>query len=368
MPRKWFPHAKWPKILVGLHYYTMISFVLLLLTGVALYLPAVHTPLIPYLPVIYQVHILLGLVFGVTLFTPFLRKLLPTGRTVSRIDWLLPIAIGSAIVLTGVFLWGVKVFPTLWRAPSFFWHGWLSAVLGGWLLIHAFLKALGVRAPVNAWAGRVQPERRLFIRWFATGIAGTVLVTMVHPSQWLRGLVSPGTAAAPSAHHFAEYYTVVGRYPTVALTDYTLQVNGKVAHPALLKWTDLRQLQQQSETVNFQCVTGWSVANVVWDGVHIQALVNLVQPDKSVKYVNFYSFDGAYTESLKLSEALAATVLLATHLNGAPLPVKQGHPVRLVVPTMYGYKSIKWVNRVEFSDQPITGFWEQRGYPTEASF
>lgn len=368
MPRRWFPHAKWPKFLVGLHYYTMISFVLLLLTGIALYLPSVHTPLIRYLPIIYQVHIFLGLVFGVTLFTPFLRKLLPAGREVSRIDWLMPIVLGSAIVLTGVFLWGVAVFPTIWRAPSFFWHGWLSAVLGGWLLVHAFLKTLGIRVRRDAWAGRVNPERRLFIRWFATGVAGTVLVTMVHPAQWLRSLGTPGPGTSPSSTHFAEYYTVIGRYPTVALTDYKLQITGKVATPTTLTWSDIQQLQQQSETVDFQCVTGWSVANVVWNGITIHDLVNRVKPDASAQYVNFYSFDGAYTESLKLSEALDSSVLLATHLNGAPLPVKQGHPVRLVVPKMYGYKSIKWVNRVDFSDEPIRGFWEQRGYSNEAFF
>lgn len=83
-------------------------------------------------------------------------------------------------------------------------------------------------------------------------------------------------------------------------------------------------------------------------------------------YVNFYSFDGVYTESLKLSEALDPSVLLAYEMDGQPLEQAQGAPLRLIVPKMYGYKSIKWLNRVEFSDTPITGYWEHYGYPAEA--
>lgn len=375
MPKKWFPHAKWPKFLVGLHYYTMISFVLLVLTGIALYLPAVHTPLIPYLRFIYNLHILLGLIFTVTLLAPLLRKFLPDGKSISRPDWLMPTVFGTAIVVTGLMLWGVKEFPTTWRAPAFSWHGWLTAILGGWLILHAFLKAFGVRAPRDAWIGRIDPERRTFLRWLGVGVAGAAIVTIVDPGQLFRMFHSSdgrsgtgnATAASDSIPDFAAYYHVTEPpYPLMKLSDYTLQVNGKVAHPMTLKWADIQKLIRKSETVDFHCVTGWSVPHVTWSGFTIADLVALVAPHPSVKFVNFYSFDGAYTETLKLSEALDPSVLLATHISHQPLPIIQGFPVRLVVPKMYGYKSIKWVNRVAFSDAPIPGFWEERGYPVEA--
>ncbi|MCL6452592.1 MAG: molybdopterin-dependent oxidoreductase [Alicyclobacillus sp.] len=344
------------------------------MSGMALYLPAVHAPLIPYLRLLYDAHIVIGLVFAGTLLAPLLRRLLPEGKTILRPDWLIPTVFGAAIVVTGILLWGVRVFPTVWRAPAFWWHGALTTVLSAWLVTHAFLKALGVRFPRDTWAGgRIQPERRAFLRWLAGGTAVAAVVTVLDPLRILRALARPtgqaSAAATPSNQlpDFPEYYTVVRPpYPVMKLTDYRLTVDGSVAHPAVLTWQDIQQLTFATETVDFHCVTGWSVPNVRWHGFTIQSLVNRVQPQGHVKYVHFYSFDGAYSECLQLAEALDPSVLLATTINNQPLPVVQGFPVRLVVPKMYGYKSIKWVNRVVFSERPIEGFWEQRGYPTEA--
>ncbi|MCF8568444.1 molybdopterin-dependent oxidoreductase [Alicyclobacillus tolerans] len=370
MKVQWLKHGKWSPLLQGLHYYTIGSFVLLIATGMALYYPAVHTVLIPYLPLIYKVHILLGLVFGVTLLTPLLR-LLPKGKTIWRLDWLIPLVFGGAIVATGLLLWGVTVFPTVWRAPAFAWHGYFTSVLGAWVLIHAFYKVLGLRPRPNGWAGRIDPERRQFIRWLGVGVLGGALWTVLDPAAALRSLLSLGGGVSTAgggtgSNGFAEYYTVINGFPSTTLDKYRLTVNGQVAKPQTLTWTELQSLPPLSEQENFHCVTGWSVAGVHWEGVHISQLASLVEPESDVQYVHFYSFDGVYTESLRLAEALDPTVLLAYKLNGQPLRKEAGFPVRLVVPKMYGYKSIKWVSRVEFSTHPLTGYWEARGYPSEA--
>jgi len=368
---KWLQHGKWPRFLARLHYYTIFSFILLLVSGVALYLPAVHTVLIPYLPLIYQVHILLGLIFGISLLTPFLR-LLPKGKNIWRLDWLFPLVFGTAIVLTGLLLWGVTVFPTTWRSPAFSFHGWFSAILGGYLLIHAFLRVFGLRPNKDGFAGRVNPERRKFIRWIGTGAIGAMLLTIFDPFPSLSLFFTGGkrgngaSGGAPTAD-FAEYYTVVGGFPEMKLANYRLQVTGNVQNSVTLAWSDITAMPPYQETQDFHCVTGWSVPNVRWAGLHLSQLVKKVQPTPAARYVNFYSFDGAYTESLPLAEALDPTVLLAYHLDGQPLPREQGFPLRLVVPKQYGYKSIKWIAKVEFSTQPITGYWEVRGYPSEAT-
>ena len=204
-----------------------------------------------------------------------------------------------------------------------------------------------------------------------------MVLTLIDPlpalSRWFqaRGASSGGgdkLVGTAGEAPFAAYYTVTGDYPQVQLSTYQLRVEGAVAHPLTLSWRELQAVPRYHETANFQCVTGWSVPNVRWNGVHISELVKRVKPQESVKFVHFYSFDGAYSECLQLSEALDPTVLLADSLDGQPLPVPQGHPLRLVVPKMYGYKSIKWVNRIEFSATPITGYWEERGYSTEAYF
>lgn len=371
MVGRWFKHGKWPKILVNLHYYSMISFALLLVTGLALYLPIVHAPLIPYIPYIYQFHILLGIIFGITLITPLLR-LLPVGKHVWRLDWWFPIVFGSGIVLTGLVLWQVTWFPSAWRSSGFTWHGDLSYILGGWLIVHAFVKAVGWRPDPRGLAGQVEPERRRFVRYLGIGSLAAVILTVIDPfttlSRWWRsaGAGSKGAAGDTASARFAAFYTVTGGYPTVSLQHYTLQVGGQVANPTTLDWRAIQALPVTHERVDFQCVTGWSVPNVGWSGVHMQHLVALVKPQADAKFVHFYSFDGQYSESLSLAEALDPTVLLAYALDGAPLPTTQGAPLRLIVPKMYGYKSIKWVNRVEFATTPLQGFWEQRGYPNEA--
>lgn len=370
MARKWLKHGKWPRVLVNLHYYTIVTFPLLLLTGVALWAPALHAPLIPYLPYIYQFHILLGLVFGITLLLPLFR-LIPSGKTIWRLDWWFPIVFGAAIVLTGILLWQVTWFGAAWRSASFKWHGDLSYLLGIWLLIHATFKVVSYRPEPDGWAGRVNPDRRRFLGYLGTGVAGMLVLTVLDPFAALGRLFRPptgqvGGGTQSSSGLFGAYYTVTGGYPTVALADYRLTVDGLVEHPLHLSWQQLSDLPSTVVTHDFQCVTGWSVPNVRWAGVHLRELVSRAVPSPDVQYVHFYSFDGAYTESMPLKEAMDATVLLAYSINHAPLPTAQGFPLRLVVPKMYGYKSIKWVNRVEFHSKPIVGYWEQRGYASEA--
>jgi DMSO/TMAO reductase YedYZ molybdopterin-dependent catalytic subunit len=364
----WFKHGKWPKWMIYLHYYTIISFAVLMLTGLALFLPFVHEPLIPYLPIIYYIHIVLGIIFGVTLLIT-LAVHLPVGKRIRRFDWLIPSVFGMAIVITGIFIWGVTLFPTTWRNLAFHWHAWMAYTLAAWVLIHAVYKAIGYRPSNDGINARVDPSRRMFLKWIGTGLTGAVVLSIVDPVGLLkRTLNFQNTTARPvgSPPQFAAFYTVTGGYPSADLSTYRLRVDGLVGHPVTLKWSDITALSLLQKRTDFHCVTGWSVPNVEWKGIHLRAFVSLVNPLPKVKYVHFYSFDGVYTESLSMSNALGDSVMLAYELDGQPLSNKQGFPLRLVVPKMYGYKSIKWVNRVEFSDEPIKGYWEARGYADEA--
>jgi len=362
----WLKHGKWPTWMKGLHYYTIFSFIALMVTGLALDVPVVHAVLIPYLRILYDVHVTLGLVFAATLLTPVLVRF-PAGKVLRSWDWLFPLLFGAAIVLTGILVWQVALFPTSWRSRAFHWHSWTSYILTAWLLIHAVYKTAGYRPPADGPNARVDPSRRMFLKWLGTGLAGTVVLTVVDPVAILRKVLPCGGGEAPAApSQFDYFYTVTGGYPSVDLATYRLKVDGLVTRPTTLRWKHIMALKSSEELTDFHCVTGWSVANVHWKGLHLKTLADLVQPLPQVKYVHFYSFDGAYTESLSLSEAFDSTVLLAESLDGKPLTAKEGAPLRLVVPKMYGYKSIKWVNRVEFSNKPLTGYWEARGYPGEA--
>jgi DMSO/TMAO reductase YedYZ molybdopterin-dependent catalytic subunit len=365
MKKKWFLHGKWPKYYIWLHNYSILSFIFLILTGLVLYVPFLHVTLIRYLSLIYDVHILFGIVFFMSLFSPIIKKL-PMVNRIRIVDWFMPIFFGVAIVLTGFSLWQINWFPAAIREAAFVWHGNLSYLLGIWLVIHGLLKAFGTKYPETKITKKMDPKRRQFLQWGAAGMVGGAIA--MTPLSRLFTSRENLTTSKTSMHEFPEYFTVTDNYPKVTLDKYRLKVDGLVTTPNSITIEQLKSLPVTKQIKNFQCVTGWNVANVVWEGIHISELVSLVNPTSEASFITFYSADGAYTESLSLQEAMEGDVLLAYKMDGQPLRVEQGFPLRLVVPRMYGYKSIKWVNRVEFASSRIQGYWEQRGYPAEATF
>lgn len=366
MKKKWFPHGKWTKYYVWLHNYSIVSFLALMLTGLVLDIPFFHVRLIRYLSLIYDVHIFLGIVFFLSLFSPIVKKL-PKVNRIRKVDWFMPIFFGMAIVLTGLYLWKVDWFPASIREAAFPWHGNLSYLLGIWFILHGIFKTTGTHYPQTLVTKKMDSERRQFLRWGVSGLViGAIAITPFSKLFTTRGKVS--TDSKPGIHEFPEYFTVTDNYPKVLLDKYRLMVDGLVTTKKSITMEQLTSLPVTKQIKNFQCVTGWAVADVEWEGIHIRELVSLVKPTSEASFITFYSADGVYTESLSLKEALESDVLLAYKMDRQPLRVEQGFPLRLVVPRMYGYKSIKWVNRVEFASTRIEGYWEQRGCPAEATF
>lgn len=78
--------------------------------------------------------------------------------------------------------------------------------------------------------------------------------------------------------------------------------------------------------------------------------------------VKFYSGDGVYTDTMTLEQADMDDVMVAVMHDGKVIPSDLGGPVKLIVPKMYAYKSVKWLNRIELIEGEHVGYWEQRGY------
>ena len=154
---------------------------------------------------------------------------------------------------------------------------------------------------------------------------------------------SPGLLPATGRFRI---YTVTGTLPKRSDAEYRLTVDGSVDRPAVLDLADLRdRLPQTSLTRDFQCVTGWRVADVPWQGVKLADLLDEVGVRPSATHVRFWSFDGVYTETLTIEQARRDDVLIAHHMLGKPVTREHGGPVRLYVAPMYGYKSLKWLER-----------------------
>jgi DMSO/TMAO reductase YedYZ molybdopterin-dependent catalytic subunit len=154
--------------------------------------------------------------------------------------------------------------------------------------------------------------------------------------------------------------------PDVAADQWVVKVDGLVDSPLTIDratWTSFRRMQ---ETVDFHCVEGWGVDDVRWGGVAPSVLLDQAGVKQQAKYAVFHAYGGEYKSSLPLDLIRDPQTMLADSLNGAPLPPKHGGPLRLVVPKQLGYKNVKWVERIELSDEIVTGYWESNGYPEDA--
>jgi methionine sulfoxide reductase catalytic subunit len=124
----------------------------------------------------------------------------------------------------------------------------------------------------------------------------------------------------------------------------------------------LARLPEVQQTSDFHCVEGWGVRDVAWQGVRLRDVLEQAGPLPEARFVSFSTLGGVYTDSLSLEQARRPDTLLATHLDGQPLPDRQGYPLRLVVPSMYGYKSVKWLAHIQVGARRHLGFWERRGW------
>ena len=145
---------------------------------------------------------------------------------------------------------------------------------------------------------------------------------------------------------------------------YRLQVNGLVENPLNLTYEEITGLPQTSKVVDLNCVEGWSFT-AKWTGVKMADLFEEAGAMENATTVIFYSADG-YSTSLDKGYLLEKNIILAYRLNDVTLPPERGFPLQLVAEGKYGYKWAKWIVRIELSDSPYRGYWEERGYNNRA--
>ena len=221
------------------------------------------------------------------------------------------------------------------------------------------------------------------VRIVASPTAKSVLSLGEKASRSAQRLVA-GNALAPefSAADISPVFRVNGNTrPTAAaylaqmergFADWQLRVDGLVARPLALSMAQLRGLPQRTQITRHDCVEGWS-AIAQWTGVPLAALLHAAQPLTQARYAVFHcadDFSGTpYYESIDLTETLHPQTILAHTMNGQPLSVGHGAPLRLRVERQLGYKQAKYVMRVELASTLAGlhggqgGYWEDHsGY------
>ncbi len=144
-----------------------------------------------------------------------------------------------------------------------------------------------------------------------------------------------------------------------------LTIEGLVNTPLAISYDELLKLESEEQVSDFHCVEGWSVENVKWQGIGLKVLFDTARLKPEAAFATFHSASGVYSDSLSIKEALEPDVMLAYMLNDEPLPEEQGRPLRLVMPRMFGYKNVKWVNRITLTAKQDIGYWERLGYKSD---
>jgi len=205
--------------------------------------------------------------------------------------------------------------------------------------------------------------RAAFLGVVGAGVAG---LFFARDAFGLLGKVVPNSVEALVPSSGWRIYTIGSRMPSIAPAEYRLQIAGHVERPVTLTLADLRSLPRAEQVSDFHCVTGWSVYDVRWGGVRLADVIEQAKPLAGWRSLRFISDEVPYDDSLTDEQALLPDVMLALDMDGKPLSRPHGAPARVVMPQMYGYKSVKWVTRIEVRTDVLPGYWEQNGYDADA--
>ena len=152
----------------------------------------------------------------------------------------------------------------------------------------------------------------------------------------------------------------------VDIDSYQLEITGLVEDSQSYTYDEiLDDYQNYEKVVTLDCVEGWSV-KLLWEGVLVRDILAEAGPLPSALVVIFHAYDG-YTTSLPLDYIMDNDILMAYKMNEVTLPPERGFPFELVAESKWGYKWIKWITKIELSDdEDYRGYWESRGYSNSA--
>jgi len=418
----WFRKALPPlgKTLVKVHKWNAWFILLTAISGIVLSIGSIRGDLGEGRVWLKQVHIWSGVVLILLLiiYLPYIRRHLRQIRHKpnQKINLAIVLLLFVGWIVSGIILWQFRLFIPEWSNVALAVHDIFSWVGISYGIFHSIVRLRWLKTPAmrtiktnsieerspsiptesSVMVGKPKSAnkpfytRRQFIKW-TIGIASAV---MIGPKflRWLNSnLLTDGSITnesltendnnqmhpqpVPMAGSVAligggstgsfRVYTVTD-VPTFTSESWTFIIDGLVDHPQRLNWQQFLNIKRVVKVIDFNCVTGWSVYNSTWEGILLTDLLTMAGVQSKAKFVKFYSGDHVYTDSLSCEIVAKDEVVVAVLREGKPIPQLLGGPVRLVVPKMYTYKSVKWLNRIELIAEDELGYWEVRGYDNNA--
>jgi DMSO/TMAO reductase YedYZ molybdopterin-dependent catalytic subunit len=157
--------------------------------------------------------------------------------------------------------------------------------------------------------------------------------------------------------------------PEVDGETWRLEVGGLVDNPLSLTLADLMAMPTVTQAITLSCISnpigGDLISTSNWTGVPVQQLLELVGLQPAAKELYIEAADGFY-ESVAMQDLQDPRTLLVFAMNGAPLPIEHGFPLRIYIPNRYGMKQPKWIVRMQAIDQEGAGYWVDRGWSEQA--
>ncbi len=214
-----------------------------------------------------------------------------------------------------------------------------------------FVDVLSLAEPLNQRIQRALSVNRL---------------AMEYPESMISPLFRPNGSVNPQT---PEYVALKAD----GFRNYRLQVAGLVERPLEFSLDALRALPTRTQVTRHDCVEGWSVIGK-WSGVPLAYLLELARLKPGARHVVFHCFDdlagdgSRYYESIDFVDAYHPQTIVAHSLNGSPIPIANGAPVRMRIERKLGYKQPKYVRLIEVVDSYRRiaggrgGYWEDQGY------
>jgi len=147
--------------------------------------------------------------------------------------------------------------------------------------------------------------------------------------------------------------------PDIDISKYSLKIYGSVEKELSFSWDELMKMPMVKAVVDIHCVTRWSRIGDTWEGIRLSYLLSMAKPKG--KFLMLRSSYVGYSANVPM-DYIDDNCLVAFKFNGKPLEKDHGGPVRAFIPTLYFWKSTKWLDGIEVMEEDKPGFWEKRGY------